>query len=185
MIRLHRKTRIIIYCSIVLVLLGVIAAGIFLNYIPSGILWKHGIKSSNIKLISEKQWFRFYLYEIEENNQVNYGIVTLHKRNNGRFWTWYNDVRLPANGQKFSIGTHYGGIKDGLALPNYVWGGFLKDNSAREVGLMTDKGDLIKPELTSKGKDGTIYFLHNLGENISKKFEVVGLDEQGRVVEMK
>jgi len=81
-----------------------------------------------MKLAYENQWFRFYLYEIEKNADNHLGIFTLRKRDNGRFWTKYYDIRLPSAGKTVSVATHYGTVVNGVAKAGYVRGGFLKDN---------------------------------------------------------
>ncbi|MCM3747682.1 hypothetical protein M3223_09970 [Paenibacillus pasadenensis] len=157
------------------VVLSLTAAGLLLlggllfiviNRTTTGILWKHGVDKTEIKLTMEKTSFRFYLYEKKDGTQSKLDILTLRKEDEKSLWRYYYDTKL-INGHSEIVKAFYPTVENGNMVGHTVWGGSLK-KSASKINLRSSSGKIVPAELTFTAEDGTTYFLHDAGNNDSE-----------------
>ncbi|PAD76253.1 hypothetical protein CHH67_12865 [Paenibacillus campinasensis] len=164
------NTKFIITFVSITVVLVLLAVYFFRTYTPEGILWKNGISSKEVMLIS-KENYQFHHYLYEKNGEIK-GIITLQKKG-WNLWSLYNH----AYQQKIEstdieiIKASYPTYKDNHLEHIPVWGGvvILGDEDSFSIRI---KNKEQVPNLTAK-IDGKMYFFYSSPDlNDGDKIEV-------------
>lgn len=147
--------------SIIVILclaLGLTSTYLYRTYTTPGILWRLGISSSDIKLVSkDNRYFHHYLYE-KDNERV--GLLTLQRRGESNLWSIYikeEALYLPArqaSGGKI-IRIFVPGYQNHTLIVSPVIGGSVEGD--QEVQILT-KGELRLPHHLLQ-KENKAYFL--------------------------
>lgn len=86
-IHMTKKKWAISIIVVLTILLGLTSTYLYRAYTTPGILWRQGISSSDIKLVSkDNRYFHHYLYE-KDNELV--GLLTLQRRGESNLWSIY------------------------------------------------------------------------------------------------
>lgn len=152
------KIKLIITFVSITVVFILLAVYFFRTYTPEGIIWKNGISSKEVMLISkENNQFHHYLYE--KNGKI-IGIITLQRK--GRdLWSFYKQSyqQTIESSDIEIIKAFYPTYKDNHLKQVPVWGGvvILGDADSFSIHIKNKKE---APNLTAK-IDGKMYFFYS------------------------